>query len=117
MAKRKTPKGEKIVDLKPKAEKITEEQLQQVQSIVNAINRTQLDLGMLETRKHNMLHNIATIEDQLTVMQGEFEKQYGTYDINIQDKFSIYIRKKKDVLPWKDFNKNMAISVEYNLEY
>ena len=23
----------------------------------------------------------------------------------------------KDVLPWKDFNKNMAVSVEYNLEY
>ena len=33
------------------------------------------------------------------------------------DKFSIYIRKGKDVLPWKDFNKNMAVSVEYNLEY
>ena len=25
--------------------------------------------------------------------------------------------KDKDVLPWKDFNKNMAVSVEYNLEY
>ena len=34
-----------------------------------------------------------------------------------EDKYSIYIRKKKDVLPWKDFNKNMAVSVEYNLEY
>jgi len=33
------------------------------------------------------------------------------------DKFSIYIKKNKDVLPWKDFNKNMAVSVEYNLEY
>jgi hypothetical protein len=33
------------------------------------------------------------------------------------DKFSIYIKKDKDVLPWKDFNKNMAVSVEYNLEY
>ena len=33
------------------------------------------------------------------------------------DKFSIYIRKNKDVLPCKDFNKNMAVSVEYNLEY
>ena len=33
------------------------------------------------------------------------------------DKFSVYIRKNKDVLPWKDFNKNMAVSVEYNLEY
>ena len=33
------------------------------------------------------------------------------------DKYSIYIKKNKDVLPWKDFNKNMAVSVEYNLEY
>jgi len=31
--------------------------------------------------------------------------------------YSIYIKKNKDVLPWKDFNKNMAISIEYNLEY
>ena len=84
MAKVKTPKKEKIVDLKPKAEKITEEQLRKVQGTVNAINRAQLDLGMLETRKHSMLHNIATIQDQLTVLQGEFEKEYGTYDIDIQ---------------------------------
>ena len=34
-----------------------------------------------------------------------------------EDKYSIYIRKEKTVIPWKDFNKNMAISVEYNLEY
>jgi hypothetical protein len=34
-----------------------------------------------------------------------------------EDKYSIYIRKGKSVLPWKDFNKNMAISIEYNLEY
>ena len=33
------------------------------------------------------------------------------------DKYSIYIQKGKDVIPWKDFNKNMAIAVEYNLEY
>jgi len=37
--------------------------------------------------------------------------------IEEEDKYSIYIRKGKDVLPWKDFNKNMAISIEYNLEY
>ena len=85
MAKRKTPKVDKIVDLKPKSEKITEEQLKKVQGIVNAINRSQLDLGMLESRKHHLLHNIMSIQDQLTIMQGEFEKEYGTFDINIQD--------------------------------
>ena len=40
------------------------------------------------------------------------------FDIVEQDnKFSIFIKKGKEVLPWKDFNKTMAIAVEYNLEY
>ena len=46
---------------------------------------------------------------------------YGGHTIDSiveeNDKFSIYIRKGKEVLPWKDFNKNMAVSVEYNLQY
>ena len=37
--------------------------------------------------------------------------------IEEDDKYSVYIRKGEEVLPWKDFNKNMAISIEYNLEY
>ena len=37
--------------------------------------------------------------------------------IEEENKFSVYIKKNKDVLPWKDFNKNMAVSVEYKLEY
>ena len=34
-----------------------------------------------------------------------------------ENKFCIYIKKNNDILPQKDFNKNMGISVEYNLEY
>ena len=37
--------------------------------------------------------------------------------IEENDKFSVYIKKNNEILPWKDFNKNMAISVEYNLQY
>lgn len=37
--------------------------------------------------------------------------------IESEDKFSIFIEKEQDIIPWKDFNKNMAISIEYNLEY
>ena len=73
-----------MVDLKPKAEKITDEQLQKVQSIVNTLNRAQLELGMMETKKHTLLHNIQTVQDQLTVLQSEFEEEYGTVNINIQ---------------------------------
>ena len=31
--------------------------------------------------------------------------------------YSIYIKKNNEVLPWKRFNSNMAIAVEYNLSY
>ena len=37
--------------------------------------------------------------------------------IEEDDKYSIYIKKGEEVIPWKDFKKNMAIAVEYNLEY
>ena len=31
--------------------------------------------------------------------------------------YNIFIKKNNEVLPWKKFNSNMAISVEYDLEY
>jgi len=31
--------------------------------------------------------------------------------------YNIYIKKNNEVLPWKKFNSNMAISIEYDLEY
>jgi|TARA_R110000744_G_C19358228_1_gene561128 hypothetical protein len=37
--------------------------------------------------------------------------------IEENDRFSIYISKENNVIPWKDFNKNMGVAVEYNLEY
>ena len=76
----------KIKELKGiKPEKITDEQLKKVQETVNNINRSQLEIGSLELRKHEMMHNIAGLRDELTLLQGEFEKDYGTFDINIQD--------------------------------
>ena len=78
-------KKEKIVDLKSKPEKITVEQLQKVQDTVNKINKSQLQIGSIELQKHEILHGIAGLRDELTLLQSEFEKEYGTFDINIQD--------------------------------
>ena len=78
-------KKEKVVDLKPKAEKITKEQLEKVQNSVNNINRVQLEIGSIELKKHELMHNVAGLRDELVLLQSEFEKEYGTYDINIQD--------------------------------
>ena len=78
--------SKKIKELKGiKPEKITDEQLKKVQDTVNSINRTQLELGSMEIKKHEMMHSIAALREGLTSMQAEFEKDYGTFDINIQD--------------------------------
>ena len=37
--------------------------------------------------------------------------------IEKEDKYSIFIEKGHEVLAWKDFNKNMGIAIEYNLQY
>ena len=76
----------KIKELKGiKAEKVTEEQLTKIQNVVDRINQTQMNIGALEARKHQALHFIASYNDDLKEVQNELEKQYGTYDINIQD--------------------------------
>lgn len=49
------------------------------------------------------------------------QEVYGGHIINNiieeEDKYFIYIKKDNEVVPWKDFNKNMAIAIEYNLDY
>ena len=84
MAKRKTAKADKIVDLKPKAEKITDEQLKEVQTLVNDINRAQMEIGMMETKKHAVLHHISVSQEGIGKIREKFEKEYGTADVDIQ---------------------------------
>ena len=77
--------SKKIKELKGiKPEKITDEQLTKVQEIINSINRSQMELGQMETQKHAILHNISVSQEAVGVMRDEFEKEYGTADIDIQ---------------------------------
>jgi len=76
----------KIKELKGiKPEKVTDEQLGKIQKLVDTINRAQMDIGALESRKHQALHFLAGTNDELQLMQDELMKEYGTNDVNIQD--------------------------------
>ena len=78
-------KKEETVDLKPKVEKITEEHLDQLQKIVNAINSLQFNIGKIEAQKHTLLHNLSVTQDRVNQLQDTFQKEYGTFDVNIND--------------------------------
>ena len=84
MATKATTK--KIKELKgKKAEKISAEHLEKVQKTINTMNRAQLEIGSLELKKHEILHKLAGVKDELSVLQVELEKEYGTIDVNVND--------------------------------
>ena len=78
MAKRKTPKVKK-------PSKISNEDLSSLQKLVNNINKTQIEIGMLESQKHNLLHSISQLNDKMLLLREKYKDTYGTDDINIMD--------------------------------
>ena len=44
-----------------------------------------MNIGNLESRKHEMLHGAFELNNAIMKLQKEFEEEYGTADINIQD--------------------------------
>ena len=51
------------------------------------------------------------------------QEVYGGHKIShilfdeIDNSYNIFIKKSDEVMPWKKFNSNMAISIEFDLEY
>ena len=75
--------NKKVEDVK--VEKITDEQLTELQGHVNRINTAQLQLGQLESQKHGVVHAIPQLQKQLKDFQDKMEEEYGKVSINIQD--------------------------------
>ena len=68
-----------------KATSITAEELKNLQELINTVNRAQLELGGLESRKHSLAHQVLALQGQVAEMQKGFEETYGKVDINVTD--------------------------------
>ena len=77
--------AEKTIDLTPKADKITDEQLQGLQSLLNEINKNQLSIGQLETQKAGIIEGVGQLQLKLREIQASLEEEYGKVSVNIQD--------------------------------
>ena len=78
-------KKEKVVELKTKVDKISDEDLKELQDVLNVTNNLQYNIGKLEGQKHNLLHELGLAQKKIIDMQDKFSKEYGSYDINIAD--------------------------------
>ena len=97
MAKTKTKKKEELVDLTSKPEKISDEHLAKVQNVINEINKSQIEIGQMETKKHALMHHISALQEAIGEIKEEFEKEYGTADVNIQDGVINYPKENVEV--------------------
>ena len=66
-----------------KPTKISNEHLSKMQDIINNLNRGQMEIGSIETRKHALLHHVTSFQEELSKVQEELKKEYGTDNINI----------------------------------
>ena len=74
----------KIKELKgEKPTKISNEHLSKMQDIINNLNRGQMEIGSLETRKYGLINHVASFQNDLASLQEELSKEYGTVNINI----------------------------------
>lgn len=83
MAKNTSKKIKELKGIKP--EKITEEQLIKLRALVKDINLSHHEIGVIEAKKHSMMHVLVQKQNDLLKVQEEFEKEYGTLDIDIND--------------------------------
>ena len=67
-----------------KPEKVTNDELNKIQNLISMSNKCQVDLGGMELQKHEMLHQVFLIKDQINLFREEMKKSYGTDDIDIQ---------------------------------
>lgn len=64
--------------------KIKEEQLNTIQTQQKELESLVTSIGLLETRKHSLLHEIVEKNKQIEATKHELENEYGAINIDMQ---------------------------------
>jgi len=65
--------------------KIEKKELEKVVEQQKKLNEILTNIGILETQKHSLLHNITTINKGMEEMKNDLEGKYGPININLED--------------------------------
>ena len=76
--------------------KITEEELKVIQDQQNKTNTMLAEIGLLETQKHALLHDIAQLNEDINNFKEKLQKTYGDVNITISDGTYKIINKEED---------------------
>ena len=76
--------------------KITKEQLDKITDQQKALNMMLTNIGVLESQKHALLHQIAEVNKEIEETKAELEKEYGAININLEDGSYTELEKKDE---------------------
>ena len=65
--------------------KIKEEELKTIQDQQTKLNELVHNIGLLESQKHGLLHEIAGANKDIEEYKTVLEKEYGAININVED--------------------------------
>ncbi len=65
--------------------KIEEKELSQVIEQQQKLNDILTRVGVLETQKHSLLHQVATLNKEIEETKKDLEGKYGQVNINLED--------------------------------
>ena len=76
--------------------KITKEQLDKITDQQKALNMMLSNIGVLESQKHALLHQIAEVNKEIEETKVELENEYGAININLEDGSYTELEKKDE---------------------
>ena len=65
--------------------KIKKEELKTIQEQQTKLNELVHNIGLLESQKHGLLHDIAGVNKDIEEYKSVLEKEYGAININVED--------------------------------
>ena len=68
-----------------KEQKITKEELDKVLNFQNKLYKLSTDIGILEVKKHAILHEVASVNGEQEEYKKVLEEKYGKININLED--------------------------------
>jgi vacuolar-type H+-ATPase subunit D/Vma8 len=68
-----------------KAKKITKKELESIQELQNKLNNIIQNIGLLESQKHGLLHEIVGCNKEIEEFKAKLESKYGSVNISLED--------------------------------
>jgi len=75
--------------------KITDEELKNLQDSQSKMSQALSQVGLLESQKHSLLHSIAEFNKEIEDNKKVLEEKYGSININLEDGSYEEIKKEK----------------------